>query len=80
MHESDVEVLQQLWLSGDPEMPPEPRTGQVCSASQFPGAGFMSAQVMDYDAMNSWAAVYGWTCRFKLDPMFGPMIYYPKEP
>lgn len=81
MHETDIEVLQALWLSGNYEMPPEPQSYDVCAVSAFPGAGFETNQPIDYEAINSWAAVYGWKCRFKRadDPYSGPLIYYPEE-
>jgi hypothetical protein len=78
MHETDVEVLQALWLSGHPEMPPEPVPGDHCSADAFPGAGFETGQVLDYEAMNSWAEVYGWSCRFRHEPYLGPHLFYPE--
>lgn len=44
--------------------PPEPRAGDVISPESVPGLGVVGGELIDWYAVNAYAELVGWRCRF----------------
>lgn len=65
--------------TGNMVMPPEPLPGSMMAPTEFPGAGFVAGDDVDIDAINAYAELVGWRCRFEPAAWPGWRIVYPRD-